>query len=268
MKPSQTRYNKLSDKQLRILKITYKFRYITAPTLASYLGLSSRQAVYSGLERLRKQEYLLERKNDNTNFSNKGTRYALAGKSFKLLAMLPNTNPNVLHARYKDKYSSEEFITHAIYVFRAYQLIKSTYPSTYTMYTEYEVYGQPYFPERLPHLYLHQTELGQDIFLDILDYEQFFKTKERLTKYLESYETGDWENETGRPFPVLLFVCTDTRIEKRFQKYVNNLLDGNGIDEIRIYTTTLKALLRLDKQNSEIWTNVLELEKIIGLDNL
>ncbi len=55
----------LNTKQLHILKLTYKFRFITAPLMARYLGLKSRHSMYEALERLVDRKYLGKRVDGN-----------------------------------------------------------------------------------------------------------------------------------------------------------------------------------------------------------
>jgi len=56
--------------------------------------------------------------------------------------------------------------------------------------------------------------------------------KKRLRDYIAFYESGSWESETDRPFPVVLFVCPTKALLIYLKRYVKKLTEGINFRQI------------------------------------
>src|ERR1035437_4774466 len=122
--------NNITPQQLIILKIIYKFRFVTSDFIARY-RTTSRIAAYKSLTILHKSGYVGRRYEESYKLLGKGARYYLTPQSIKLLRQVEGVNEGVLHARYKDKHSTESFVTSTLEAFKTALEIRSNYPDVF-----------------------------------------------------------------------------------------------------------------------------------------
>jgi hypothetical protein len=266
-----TKHNSLNPKQTRILKLLFKFRYITPSLLLQYKEASSLSSLREALKILEDQQYIAKRYLKTYKLQGKGARYFLATKAIKLMRDEHDMDETSLHAMYKNKTVSEAFVDHHLDIFTAFMRISANYPKTFNVYTKYELGGLDYFPAPASDLYLSRIKPLEgsvnDYFLDIYTDTQFFIIKKRIEVLIEHYESGDWESKTKASYPTILFACPDSRTEIKLLAFVEKTLDNAGIDDLHVLTTTTKALLAPDK-NGTIWSKNLDTEKVAELFKL
>lgn len=259
--------NSLNVKQIHMLKLMYKFRFVDISSLSRYKGIVS-YSCNKSLNILLDQGYVGRHYNKHYKLQGKSAQYYLASKSIKLLRDEHNLDKQVLRAMYKNKSLSSDFVDYNIGVLTAYLNLRDCYPDTFHMFTKSELGGADYFPDPKPSLYLHRIKqsntLTNDYLLDIFTNSPFFVIKKRIATYLEHFESGDWESESKTSYPTLLFACPDSRGEDNLQRHLQKLMDNAGIDDLYIFTTTTKALLSAEP-GTKIWTNVLCPEKLKDL---
>ena len=267
----QPRFNTLNAKQIHLLKLIYKFRYITAPLLAKYKNLNSRQAMHTTLERLVKQNYLGKRVDTNETFNNKGARYYLAPAALKLLRD-HGLGERALRAMGKNDKLSEGFVDQNIAAVRAYLALQTSYPDLFHQYTQSEVADSDHFPTPRPQIYLKRVELTDDLANNFMLYnfsqKPTFEIKKEFAKLVEHFDSGDWEKEEEIEYPKILIVCSDSRVEWGLHTYIAKTLENAGIDELGVYLTTNKALMNSGEETRAIWSSVTEPKKTVSLDEI
>jgi hypothetical protein len=266
-----TMHNSLNPKQTRILKLLFKFRYITPSLLLQYKEASSLSSLREALKILEDQQYIAKRYLKTYKLQGKGARYFLATKAIKLMRDEHDMDETVLHAMYKNKTVSEAFVDHHLDIFAAFMRISTKYPKTFNTYTKYELGGLDYFPSPAPDLYLSRIDVQEassnDYLLDIFTDTQLFVIKKRFDQYLEHFESGDWEADQKTKYPTILIACPNSRTEEKLQTHISKLLDSAGIDDLSIYTTTSKALVA-SNSSTDIWTKISDTEKTFDLNKL
>jgi hypothetical protein len=266
-----TKHNSLNPKQTRILKLLFKFRYITPSLLLQYKEASSLSSLREALKILEDQQYIAKRYLKTYKLQGKGARYFLAIKAIKLMRDEHDMDKTVLHAMYKNKTVSEAFVDHHLDIFAAFMRISANYPKTFSVYTKYELGGLHYFPAPAPDLYLSRVNAlersSSNYLLDIFTDTQFFVIKKRFEQYLEHFESGDWEGDQKTEYPTILIACPDARTEQKLQTHIAKLLDSAGIDDLKVYTTTTKTLLA-PNNSLTIWTKTSGAEKTFDLNKL
>ena len=259
MKESSKKYN-LNSKQIRLLKLIFKFRFVTSTLLAKHLKLSSHVVVNHSLKILLEQDYIGRSYKKSYRLQGKGARYYLAPKGLKYLRKEHGLNEKALHAFYKNKTVNQTFVDHCLDVFSAYIRLSSNTPDRFNIYSKYELHGLNYFPYPAPDLYLRRIvpseDKPNDYFLDIFDSPLFYVIKKRFAQYVDHFDEGDWETKTKRGYPAMLLACPNSYMENKLQVYTKDSLDDAGIDELDIYTTTVKALYKITNQKAEIWHKV------------
>jgi hypothetical protein len=221
----------LTAQQIHLLKILYKFRFITAELAGQYKGVSTRAANIA-LGILLKNELVHRRYDKSYKLLGKAARYYLAPKALKLLRDEYGLNSAVLHARYKDAHVSEVFVDHTIKIVEQCTGIRSSYPNMFTLYTKWELADNDEFPQPLPDLYVTRINESEGMptsyFLDIVNDTQPFLIKKRIAQYIEHYESGDW-NEVV--YPSIILVCVNAYTAKKLSTYIQDTLDNAFIEE-------------------------------------
>jgi hypothetical protein len=225
----------LTTQQLHILKIIYKFRFVTSNLVAKYKGVSTSATNKAFIILL--QRGLIARRFDKTyKLLGKSARYYLAPKALKLLKTEYGLNEQVLHARYKDKSVGEPFVEHTLEIMTACLNIRTAYPDTFTLFTKAELAKHDYFPQPLPDLYLLLNKSSDrktnEYFIDIFSTGTLlFIIKKRIDQYIDHFESGDWENNQ---YPLILLICPDNRTGHKLQKYIETTFDNKYIDETEL----------------------------------
>ena len=253
----------LNDKQLLILRVLYKFRFITVDLMCRQRSKSTRDVMYGRLRVLADQKYIAMRYGQTQRKQGLPAIYYLLPDGIRALAKLTELNPDVLHAAYYDRRAGQGFINRCLAIFALYRQFEKLYPGRYKMLTSSETTGHDYYPKLLPHLHLEDTKGDGDYFLDYIDENTTnFTVRRQLTGYVEHFDEGKWEETTGDEYPKILMVYTSPKIERGLQRRVPRLVSGEGLS---VYATSLKALLESSSAEEEIWTDVDEPEELICL---
>lgn len=228
----------LTTQQLHLLKIIYKFRFVTADLVAKYKNVSTR-ATNEALSILLQRKTISRRFDKTYKLLGKSARYYLAPQALKLLKA-NGLNESVLHARYKDRSVSEQFVEHTINILITSLNIQANFPKSFLIYTKAELADRGYFPQPLPDLYLKRDKLTQNMpneyFIDIFSDTQFFIIKKRVDQYIEHFESGDWG---GVIYPTILLACPNNTTIQKLLKYVETALDNKYINENELIIKTI-----------------------------
>lgn len=252
-----THKTKLNDNQIHILKLIYKFRYVTPTLLAKHRNVLN-WTINSSLKTLLDRKLVGRCYNKSYKLQGKAASYFLTSDAIKLLQDHKSLNSKVLLTRSRDKSLSDGFIEHHLNVFRVYLQLRQQYPDRFQMLTKYELPEKHPFNEMAPDLYLNpKTPNSKAYFLDIFDTVPFFVIQERIQAYIAHYDDHKISKDS---YPTVLLVCLNSRIEDKVLKYLDSL-----VEDINFYTTTLKALLSSVNPEDKIWTNPLAPELITQL---
>jgi DNA-binding MarR family transcriptional regulator len=243
------RYNKLNAKQLHILTLIYKFRFISIPLLTEYQKLKSQTTLLRNLKILEEQGYVGRRFDLSFKIDRKSAYYYLATKGISILKDDSRFDSGVLHSYYKNKTVSETFMQHSVDVLAIFNSIKHMYADSFDIFSKSELATFDNFPQNKPDLFLRGKS---EYFITLAHDVQPFIIRKRLAEYIAHSEEDGWDSGI---YPILLFVFADSSNETRFLKYSKSALDSAGIDsdELHIGATTLQALTRKPNTGS-IWT--------------
>lgn len=213
----------LNSKQLHLLKVIYRFRFVTIGLVARYKGISERAVNYA-FNVLLEQGYIARRYGKIYKINRTPARYYLAPKGLALLRENPVLNKNVLHARYKDKNLGEPFVEHTLTLFKACMDITTAKPGIFTVFTKAELADYDYFPSTMPDLYITRQEPSDnqpdDYLLDIFeDTTPPFLIKKRVDQYVEHYEDGKW---IDKEHPTVILVCPTSNVEKNIKQHIKD----------------------------------------------
>jgi predicted transcriptional regulator len=101
----------LTASQQRLLKLLFKFRFISAQSLAHVMNIN-RRSVYEALEKLTNTELVIKVYSDDFRIDRKPAYYYLSKSGVTTVRKLMDVTESVVHTLYKNDEASEEFIQH------------------------------------------------------------------------------------------------------------------------------------------------------------
>ena len=240
---------KLTTSQFYILKLTYKFRFLTSHHLANIKNHKDHVTAYRLLEKLTTNGYLIKRYNNTYKIAGKNAVYSLAKPAVKLLRDSREFCEPVLNAMYKNATVTEGSIEQHLEILKIYNVLKAHYIDTFDIFTKNELFDQDYFPDPRPDLYLRRhdvTHKPNEFMLFVVNDIQLFVIKKKLKPWLTHYDEAGWDGD----YPTILLVCVTSSVESRLRTYLTDLgLD----DELHILMTTKRAVIA--GLGSELWTD-------------
>lgn len=246
-------------KQIQLLKLLYKFRFVNARLLAAYFNAQSVRVMNERLHILMEQGFIGRFYEPTYKLLGKQAVYYLAPKGLQYLRTIEGVNPDVLRLYYKNKFASDAFVGHTLQAMAALIKLSHDYPNTFTIFSKNELHGVEGFPAQLPDLYIRSTAPPEGVpaeyLLEVATDSRSFIAKRRLETLVTHFDEEGWD---AGEFPALLFVLPDARSERRFLVLAANKLESIGLDEeLAIYTTTLRSITDAAAP-ANVWTNVLE----------
>lgn len=256
MKASGVKYRKgLSQGQVRVLNIVFKFRFVSCELLAKYLE-KDRSTIYERLSVLVKQGYVDKQYGGSYKLAGKPAIYSLATKGIRaLLKSEGNLSRSGLRNMYRNSSLTPEYIQHCLDVFAVFIALKRQYGPKFNIYSKNELSGEETFPTTKPDLYLQGkgTADRPHYMLDIFDTATDFMTRRKRLKALFAHEdSGDWDEEYGN-YPCYLFVVAEEKVIPRLVKEVEYYYNRSYVDEEEI-TTHITSLGKLTcEEDPKVW---------------
>lgn len=232
--------SKLNDKQIHILKLAYKFRYLTTNNLARRLNITHNSA-YSALTILNDTGYLGKLYDKSYKLAGKSARYYLTLEAVKFLSDKEfSLSKRVLSTRKSEGEKSTEFIDLQVELFTLYLDIKDSTSDNLVILTGSEMATLKGFIRPYPGLYVQNRTNGKQYFVDLMDGQHLFLAKKRIRKYIDHYESDKWEAKT---YPEVVIVRSRDSERKQLDWYIKQQLEDKYLDEsdIRIRATPGKA---------------------------
>lgn len=254
----QPKYRRpLNDKQILLLKLFYKFRFITVGLLQSAQGHKYQATHNDRLKVLYDQKYIGRHYNDSYRIDRRYAEYFILPDGISALKSLNIFKPTVLKKLYKDKTAKPQFIAHSLGIFELYNTVRRLYPDTFSFYTKTELTGRDDMPDIMPDAYLKPIDSSKikDFYLDSVDdLAQLLLVKRKITNYIKHCDSDEWQ-DTGKTYPEVLLVTELETTEKTLHKYVEKRLSYSEAD-VKFYTTSKKALIESQSTNEKIWHQV------------
>jgi hypothetical protein len=250
---------KLSDGQVSVLKLLYRYRYGSIDLLRTSLKMKNNSGLYQKLEVLIKHKYVGKQYKKEYRLIGFPAAYFLLPKAYKLLSQqydydIPET---VVKASYRDNNRSDRFISHMLQIYTASTELARLYPGI-KFYSSREILGYESFPDNLPdgYLSLDTGNATRRYFLDIISEDTpRYVINKLVSDYHEFFLEDTWSS-TGSDLPALLIIAEGGKSEKYLQKLLRSRQDVIDMTEPRFYTSTLKALKGSTKESNNIWSEV------------
>jgi hypothetical protein len=264
---------KLTQVQLDLLMLLYKFRFGTSSLLAVSSGKKDDKFISPRLKLLLSNCYIGRNYDKSYIKLAKPASFYLLPKALRALREITypeGLDDQAIKSSYKDKTASKQFIERSLNLYAIYNMLTGLHKGL-QMFLKRELADNEYsyFPNPLPDafLLLNKQESTCYFFADYFEVgTQPLPLDYRLRKYVTYHENNEWA-VTGLPFPTVLCIAEDARTERLVQRQANRVLSRSDTD-ITISTTTLKELLASQDASDPLWSDVKEPEHARSLVSL
>jgi predicted transcriptional regulator len=249
---------KLTVQQQRVLKLLFKFRFVSAQLLGLVMGIR-RVSVYEVLEKLVGKGLVTKVYKNEYRIHGKPAYYYLNKTGVTTVRKLMDVKESVVHALYKNEEATEEFIEHCLKLTGLYTAIMPTLPENSDIFTRTEINRFKQFPKNRPDLYV-RTPDGHEAIIVLVDEKPPYIIRKRLEEIITHSEDEGWDGD----YPRICFVLKDGNAKNSFLYTTRKKLESMGFDEEEIYilATSLKAV----KEESRVmWSNALNPKEYISL---
>lgn len=252
---------KIKQRQIEILLLLYRFRYLNRAHIQAILEHKSRSKILEWLNDLAENGYI-ECEYDR-KVSSSPSVYSLAPKSRLILKGNPAVKPRLLGHIWRDKTYSAEFRDHCLFLGDIYlSLIALTerIGAELHYYTKPDLHGMKHLIVPTPDTYFSIEEKSGKMkryFLELFDDlpPRFLRT--RINHYFKYHDSDQWQDNTDKPLPEIIIVCPNERIRSHLKYYIQSKLEEDS--DLSFYLTTRdiikteglssKALQRVIKPN-------------------
>lgn len=249
---------KLTVQQQRVLKLLFKFRYVSAQLLGQVMGIR-RVSAYEVLEKLISNGLATKVYKNEYRIYGKPAYYYLNKTGVTTVRKLMDVKESAVHALYKNEEATEEFIEHCLKLTQLYASIMPSLPENSDIFTKTEINRFKQFPKNRPDLYI-RTPDGHEAIVVLVDEKPPYIIRKRLDEIITHSENEGWDGD----YPRICFVLKDGNAKNGFLYTTKKKLESMGFDdgEIYILTTSLKTI---GGESQSIWSNALNPKNYISL---
>lgn len=225
----KTQTSKLKDRQLEILMLLYRFRFLNRIQIQKLLNHKNHTLVIHWLNELVKTKHIVSE--FKRQLGNVPSVYFLGTNGRKELMKKSDIKHKLLKRVYQEKKASSSFKNHCMAVADIYlsllTLVKKN-NAKLSFYTTVDLTDMKYLV--LPHpdvfLSIQQKELTKRYFLDVFNLQASEKwLYKRVKQYFKYYEEQYWQDHNKNQFPEIIFVCFDEKTKKNLIKNIKKGLE-------------------------------------------
>lgn len=230
----------ITPKQQEIIKLHYQYRFINTKQIQSFLKHKDKKTINMWLKDLREKHYL---EWDYSTKFGENTKPAIYHTGINGVRYLKTQNEypiSAIRKLYRDGKREEPFIQKCILLADACLHFMKKSTDTLKVTFSFETTSD-YEKENSPFHFLTKTQIEPSLcfikqknskktyyLVDVFDATlPTYRVRRRIRNYMEFYQSGDWESNIAKTFPIILFICptkTDLIYAKRYTK---KLLEEN-----------------------------------------
>ena len=250
---------KLTGQQQRVIKLLFKFRFVSALGLAQVMGIS-RPGVYQVLEVLVSKGLVDKVYAEDYRIDRKPAYYYLNKAGVTTVSKLMEVKESAVQALYKNNEATDEYITHCLTVTACYVSILHSLHEGTDIFTKAEINRFKQFPKNRPDLYI-RTPNGHEAVVVVIDDKPSYIIRKRLDEIISHSEDEGWPNNT---YPHICFVLKDTSTKDSLLYATHKRLESMGMDEDELHILAA-SLKQLSSDSERIWSNAFYPTKQIAL---
>ena len=236
---------KIKQRQIDILYLLYRFRYLNRVQIQVMLKQKYHSRVLTWLNNLKDRGYVICEFDKKVAAS--PSVYSLAPEARAILKDIPKVQPRLLGQIWREKAHSTEFREHCLFLADIYlsliTLAKNIGAELY-YYTKTDLSGMEFMPTPKPDGYFAIIEKSGNIkryFLELFDDLPPRVLRSRINSYFKYYDEDLWYEEyPDKPFPETIIVCPSKRIKSHLNYFIQSKLDE---DSGLVFLLTTKEII-------------------------
>lgn len=253
----------LTKKQLALLKLVYRFRFVTSKHVAAYFKQTQLRTSQLQLNDLNARGYLIKRHESSYRIQGRSAEYFLTPKAIPILRnLLTRPSERELKQTYARPIASRHFINRSLDLFDIYLSLNRLYNDKLNFVTKpqlnVEVYD--YLPSPLPDVFFTlgaKTKSKRNFFLEYFDDNVSIGIHGRkINGYMEYEESGEWD-DTGLEFPTVVIICQSETMFRRAGKRVR-YINREAYSDMQFRLITLDKLKKLSSIKEQVWFDPIE----------
>lgn len=215
----------LTKNQQRVLRLLFKFRFITSESLANAMSIS-KVSGYEVLERLVAKDLVTKEYSSAYRINRRPACYSLSSKGVSALRSIDNSSEAKVHAAYNNKTATLDFKNHCIMVANVYSQLRNAMRTKAAIFSRSELIQYDEFPRDKPDLYIRTLDNNEAMFI-VLHCEELYIIRKRFDEIIAHCEDG-WEYGD---YPIVCFLLADERKVNGLIQYAQSKIDALGLDE-------------------------------------
>ena len=256
-----------SDKQMDIMELVYKFRFINRKQIQTIFGYKDPKSVNPLLKDLVEHKYLNRIYSHKLLENTKPAIYYLANEGIGWVrANHYEDEPEKVKRFYQDKHASDRFINHCIDLcdlFLQWQGSKGYPVEGYFFSTSTELWHDDELKTIRPdaHIEIWEGETISTFFLDLIEsYVPMYAIRYRIDQYINfrSNSNGSWDIYTGSDLESLFIrlIFPNQIKQRRMGKYIKEQLYRSfDTENLTFLLTTHKKALE-EGVEADIWETI------------
>ncbi|MDD3002477.1 MAG: replication-relaxation family protein [Candidatus Shapirobacteria bacterium] len=245
--------NKITKKQLEIITLLYRFRFLNRLQIQKLLNHKKISQINIWLKDLYDKKIIGRNYSNKLGDNIKPAVYYLKSKSKNYLNDQLEKDDKLMKRIYGEKNRSKKFINHCLLSADFYlNLKKSHMTEDVFFYTKIDLINHDYLPINHPDAYIaiKKSKKIKRYFWEIIDEgTPRFVIRAKIKQYLEYYNSNTWQEVTKHPFPKILILCPNDLIKKYLHSFIPRIMEEENQDEIEFYLST---------KPTNRWLNALE----------
>jgi hypothetical protein len=248
--------NNITKKQLEILNLLYRFRFLNRPQIQKLLNHKKISQINWWLKNLYDKKIIGRNYSNKLGDNIKPAIYFLKTKSKSYFKDQLEKDIKLMNRIYGEKNRSAKFINHCLLSADFYLNLKKSHLSEEIFfYTKIDLLNHDYLPISHPDAYV-AIKKGKRIkryFLEIFDEgTPRYIIRSKIKQYLKYYDSQTWQEVTDHPFPKILILCPNDLIKKYLHSRIPKIMVEENQEEVDFYLSTkpsnrwLSALEEID----------------------
>jgi predicted transcriptional regulator len=240
---------KLTGQQQRILKLLFKFRFVSAGSLATVMGIR-REGVYQVLEQLVSEGLVTKVYKKEWRIDRRPAYYYLNKTGVTTVRKIMDVQEPVVHALYKNDEMTDDFVRHSMKLMQCYAAIMKYVPEGTDIFSKTEINRFKQFPKTRPDMYIRTPE-GKEAMVVIADDKPLYIVRKRLDEIIQHSEDEGWASDT---YPHICFILKDRAAKYSFLYTTSQKLESMGIEEGEL-PVRAASLDSFDKPTASPWSS-------------
>lgn len=244
MTKQPTQQSKITKRQMEILHLLYRFRYLNRLQIQTLLNHKNHRRIHPWLNTLTELKFII--RSFDKKLAASSAVYSLDTGGRKYLrdnTKREDINRAVLAKGWRDKKYSHKFQEHCLFLADIYfSLLEfcAEGQSVLKFHTKNDLYGMEGIISPGPDAYFSIKDSDGGIiryFLEIFDDVPSVALRKRVKQYLAYYESDEWQDSTNTDFPVIVLICPNNKAKGHLYYFIKNKL---GEDKEPVFYLAIK----------------------------